>query len=801
MTAYTLTSLDTHDSPATLATTPPAELQRRLAEDVALWPQPWRWWQDGGYLSPYGGFAFGRGASGTTNDRKGGRNLPLFWSELDLRGFRVLSDFLRQTNPFAIGFAARLVDYHVRKGFGWQACLKGRKKTAYPTVDSNPDPAVTKAQNILDSWQDATKWPLLSREAFDRWITAGEVFGRLGRGAYGQLPWFRFIDPAQVGSPNGTTEGPESFGIETPDGDQQGAPLRYHVWDVDSGMTEGNWIDADRVIHAKRNVTSDVKRGLPDFFPLHEWLDGTRKLLWNMIDTAQEQAKIAWREKFPTATQSQVQSLIPLVATSPGSTTPVSAWNPYGYPPNSLDMNIPLGPNLFKPSKVVRTEGSREYEAGPTFAGASQYIEVEQAALRGCGARWGMPEYFSGDASNNNFASSLVSGSPFSVAVEGGQLAFGCCWERPIALKVLELARDAGLLTYDEWRRLDVEVTPPAVVTPKPLEDTQQRQILNAAKILSPQTWQLMEQLDPQHETENWKAFTTTGGADGAGPLDPMAGLQDQGGDLGGGDGMDTLGTSFEAFLRYEDRTVGLVKKTVTDKDGVQRTVYVRPEEPPAAGDAGGKQGEEPKQSAAGRALERIKHLGSAALNTRVGRFLKAVEHKLMILQHKTRDIALTAAKNKPPPPLTEEQTQKLHKTLFIADFIGGYITGAAGAVVGGAVGAKIGAILPSASALYLAYAAVRDPAGVWAAARAVVKSTIKGGSTHEGKVPGLPEQLAELLGGGDADWKQAVFIAALAEGATPDRALDIAMNAGEMPEQLPQPTGDDFGMEPETQR
>ncbi len=787
MTAFTLTSLDSPGSPATLATREPlpGELQRRISEDVSLWPQPWRWWQDG-YASPYGGFAFSRGATGTTTDRRGGKNLPLFWSELDLRGFRILARFLRQTNPFAIGFAEHLIGYHVRKGFGWQACLKGRKKTAYPTVDSEPDPAVAKGQQILDAWRDATLWPLKSREAFDRWITDGEVFGRLGRGDWGKLPWFRFVGPEQVGSPTGDTEGPESFGIETPEGDQQGPPVRFHLWNPDSGMTEGHWVDADRIIHAKRNVTSDVKRGLPDFFPLHEWLDGTRKLLWNMIDTAGEQAKIAWREKFPTATQSQVQSLIPMVATTPGSTTALSAWSPYGYPPN-LDLNIPVGPNLFKPSKVVRVEGSREYEAGPTFAGAASYIEVEQAALRGCGARWGMPEYFSGDASNNNFASSLVAGSPFAVAVEGGQLAFGSCWERPIALKVLELARDAGLLTYDEWRRLDVEVTPPAVVTPKPLEDTQQRQILNAAHILSPQTWQLMEQLDPQHEAANWQAFTTQGGADLGGPMDPLAGMQ------GGGGGLPTE-PSFEAFLRYEDKTVGLVKKQITDKDGVQRTVYVRPDEKPAAAGGGKAADDAPAKSAGARALDRVKAIGSAALNTRVGRFFKAVEHKLMILQHKTRDIAMAAAKNKPPPPLTAEQTDRLSRTLFIADFIGGYITGAAGAVIGGAVGAKIGAILPSASVLYVAYATVRDPAGVWAAARAVVKATIRGGSTHEGKIPGLAEMLAELLSGPDADWKESVFLAALAEGATPERALEVADGAGDMPEELPQATPEDFG-------
>lgn len=575
--AFSLTSFDAPGSPLALESVkPPAELRRRIAEDVGLWPQPWRYWQDGGFSSPYGGLAFGRGANGTTNDRKGGRNLPLFWSEIDLRGFRVLSDFLRQTNPFAIGFACRLIDYHVRKGFGWQACLRGRKKTAYPTVDSKPDPAVAKAQGILDAWRDKNKWPLKSREAFDRWITTGDLFGRLGRGAWGELPWFRFVDPAQVGSPTGDTNGPDSFGIETPEGDQQGPPIRYHVWDVDSGMTAGNWIDADRIVHAKRNVTSDVKRGLPDFFPLHEWLDGSRKLLWNMIDTAGEQARIAWREKFPTSTFEQVRALIPQVATTPGSTSPLSAFGGFGNPYlGEMPGGGPVGPNMFRPSKVVRVEGTREFEAGPTFAGAASYIEVEQAALRGCGARWGMPEYFSGDASNNNFASSLVSGSPFAVAVEGGQLAFAECWEKPIALKVLELARDAGLLTWDEWSRLDVEVEEPAVVTPEPDKDALRITQLVAAKLLSPQTAQLQLQLDPQHEAANWKGWTQQGGADLDGPLPATDTGDDQ-----------EVQLSTEARKVLED--AGLVAKKVMvhrgDGTTYQATRMVRPDEPTAGG-------------------------------------------------------------------------------------------------------------------------------------------------------------------------------------------------------------------------
>ena len=142
-------------------------------------------WADGGK-----GLVGPRVAFGTPADRKAGRSLPLFWNELDLRGHRVMARWLCDSNAFAIGFSGRLTDYHIRKGFGWQACLKGAKKTPYATAGANADPLVAKAQNILDTWRDTNKWPLRSREAFKRWRRDGEVFGRFFRSGWDRLPLF-----------------------------------------------------------------------------------------------------------------------------------------------------------------------------------------------------------------------------------------------------------------------------------------------------------------------------------------------------------------------------------------------------------------------------------------------------------------------------------------------------------------------------------------------------------------------------------------------------------------------------------
>lgn len=550
---YSLTSFDAGGAFTLSAPSPaPEQLQRRLVEDLSAYPVPLSWMLD---LPQFAG-AFARGASGTTNDRHAGRDLPLFASELDLRAFRIHSRFLADTNPFMIGFMRALVGYHVRKGFGWQACLKGQKKTPYPTELSPSNPLVMKGQAILDAWRDANCWPLLARKAFKRWRRDGEVFGRFFRGGFKELPAFRFIGPEAVGSPNGDTNTETSFGIQKNPGDPAGPSVAYHIWDAEHGAgLTGDWVDADRIVHVRANVDSEVKRGLPDSFPLHDSLDACRRLLRNMIETACDQAAIAWREGFPTATADQVRSLIPSRSAELNQTSP-QWWGEPQYP-------LP-GTNRFKPGTVLRTENSREFNPGPTSDGVMNYVEVEQACLRAACVRWNMPEYMTGKANDVNFAAALTTGAPFQVAIEGAQLEWGAVWERPVALKVLELARDSGLLSWEEWRQLDVEVTEPSLITADPEKDAQRITQLVAAKLLSPQTAQLQLQLDPKHEAENMRAVA-----------EEQAKLQ------------QSLMPQMDPTTPPDDPEppteshgrAGLIRKSITNKNGTSQHVWVSAEE------------------------------------------------------------------------------------------------------------------------------------------------------------------------------------------------------------------------------
>ncbi len=520
--SFSLTSHDIGDLASTRLRVPAQDapvnrlraLSRRIQESQG-WPQAWSIWQNQP-LTPWGypmsSAPFARGATGTPTDRLGGRDIPLYWNEVDLRGFRVLSKFLTDTNQFGKGFKNRLVDYHVRKGFGWQACLKGAKKTPYPTGETQ-NPIVAKGQQILDSFRDQVQWPLVSREAYERLHVDGEVFGWFG--IYNGKAWFRFISADQVGNPTGDTTTPQSFGIETPPNDIHD-PLAYHIWDVPDYPAGGEWVDAEEIVHMKANVRSDVKRGLPSFFPVQDNLDIVRKLLSNMLGSAQKMAAVAWREKFATASAQQVAELVPL----PARTDFIGAGpGPYGAPGWSG------GVNGFEQGSVVKVDNNREYEEGPTAAGVANFIEAEQAALRGAAVSFGFPESIAtGKIDDVNFAASLTTGAPFAVAIEGGQFEYGCRWERAAAMKVYGLVYRLGKLSWDEYRSLDVEITEPSPMISEPDKETNRRIALIDARVLSPQTAQLQEQLDPQHEAANWKAWDAanpqpdvSGGGEGGG--------------------------------------------------------------------------------------------------------------------------------------------------------------------------------------------------------------------------------------------------------------------------------------------
>jgi hypothetical protein len=75
------------------------------------------------------------------------------------------------------------------------------------------------------------------------------------------------------------------------------------------------------------------------------------------------------------------------------------------------------------PGTVVDVSSGLKYTSGPVGAGSGQsFLTIAQGGLRRLGVRFQMPEYMiSGDASNANYASTLVASSPFVRAMQARQ--------------------------------------------------------------------------------------------------------------------------------------------------------------------------------------------------------------------------------------------------------------------------------------------------------------------------------------------------------------------------------------------
>jgi hypothetical protein len=743
--------------------------------------------------------------AGTLQDRRYGNDLPVLPNEQTLGMMRAYSRLVCEANGYAIGFLDHLTNYVVGPGFAWQVKPKGGGP-ADPDGGgpAEPDPRVRAAQDCLDEWRVAAEWGHgeddREAETFKRLVRDGEAFLRLGRGDRGKLPWVRSVEPEQVGCPQSASPASSwSWGVLT-DADDVETRLAYHV--KDPGGAGGEEVPADRVLHIKGNTDRTIKRGVPDFWPVADGVEGSRKLVRNMTTVAGLQAAIAWvRQHAPTTTPDMVNRYIQ--QTADGESRKLGAAGSLGAGGGRGDGRRPVQ-GVEPGTRPTPSAGPRPPPPTPGF------VQVLQAGLRAAGARWNMPEYFSGDASNANFASTMVAGSPFVKAAQARQKRFKAFQEK-LARRVLELCVESGRLSRDVLDAVAVECTPPPVAIGNPLQDHQIREGQNRAGVLSVRTWQEMEGLDPEVEAANRREYEDQfppGG--GGGPQLPPMG--DDGGDddpFGGG-GSGGFGEAVTPGRRHysrreyarlsEEGRAGLIRKTITNRLGRKQTVFVAPDADAPASRTPAADGPSAAHQAGAKlkvAFGTVGRLKDHALDTKAARVLHAAEHHLMTAAHKTRDVVDRAAALR---GMSDAGRKSLSRCLALADFAGGYATGAAGAAVGGVLGAKVGMVMPSASAVYLLYSTARDPRATYRAACEVVAASSLDprhvarrfkdawlGKAHEADGnPAWVGGLADLLHGAAddhaRDWHEAVFLAALGSSGDPDAAVGFARDNPDPP-------------------
>jgi hypothetical protein len=160
------------------------------------------------------------------------------------------------------------------------------------------------------------------------------------------------------------------------------------------------------------------------------------------------------------------------------------------------------------PGQIVDIPKGLQYLNAPlATSNVAGHIEVLNALLRMAAASLNIPEFMvSSDASNANYASTLVSESPFVKLAMQEQQIFGDHFTR-IVWRAVRNAVAAGLLPSETEEQVEITAEAPAVAVTDRLAEAQRNQIENAARVLSPQTWQQQIGLDPDEEASNWEEW------------------------------------------------------------------------------------------------------------------------------------------------------------------------------------------------------------------------------------------------------------------------------------------------------
>ena len=439
------------------------------------------------------------------SDRLDGRFLPYYETEQDLRRMRAVSQQLAAFASTAIGAMDSLNNYTVGSG-----C----------TIDVTPtDPArqhiTGVAKMLLDEVLEKSEFcGVIDSQLHDDVRTDGDKYIGIYEDEDGHSVHLDLLDAEMNRQPDNPKELERWLGVD----DKLNAwwygvhtqfdvrkqhfdhrPKGYHFV-FDSAGDQWDYLPEMRCQQFKRNVPVEAPRGVSDYVPVNEDMNGFAKLKRNTTHGAAIQAAIAFiREYESKVTKDTVNKSI-----SSNIDTVLA------FDRNRMQGQTTERFETFEPGTVKDVRGAK-YHAGPLGQLRSPiFIEVAQFVLRSIGIRWIFPEYMiSGDASNSNFASTLVAESPFVKARESDQGSFArpikrLCWK--ILANLHQLGRFGGIPWSEIRKAVQISVTFPEVASRDPLATAQTNQILNEKKILSLKTWSAQADLDWEEEQENIEA-------------------------------------------------------------------------------------------------------------------------------------------------------------------------------------------------------------------------------------------------------------------------------------------------------
>lgn len=395
----------------------------------------------------------------TIDDRADGKFLPVYRTEQDLAKIRAVARRLSGISGKYLGVMEALANYTLGNGFDFSI-----------QCDSPDLRAVLQwsIDELMGRWNFLSG---LDRELHDRSREDGEALIALECGR-DRWPTPLVIEPDCLTEPGNARQIEDwlddcehvqswSFGVRTPARNTANV-LGYHVT-FDSGGRDWEYFCENHLQFLKRGVPRNAKRGVSDWYSVAGDLAREAKLSRNMGVSGAMQAAVAWILQSPTGTTAAQISNLTLGGASGQFQRPANG----GGTQTTYRKHYPPG-SILTPTPGI------EYQPGPMGAERNAgFIEVAQHLLRSVGVRWNMPEYMiSGDASNGNYASTLVAESPFVKARESDQQFYSRHFKELI-WKALRMLWEKGILkipfSWEELRRaVEIKVECPNVASTDP---------------------------------------------------------------------------------------------------------------------------------------------------------------------------------------------------------------------------------------------------------------------------------------------------------------------------------------------
>jgi hypothetical protein len=465
----------------------------------------------------------------TAADRRYGNYAPFWRTWYEHSRLRAGARLIYGLSPLCSGAVRGLRSYCVGEGFTYQAVAKKGRDAPPELVEAVQDAVEDfdrrnrwtgreskPGQQSQDSWEG---------ELFVRSVVDGEAAVREYEPEPGRLV-VRPVEPEWVVEPPGLRE-EVSYGVLTDRDDLctvTGYFLSYggSTADGEEAPVAG---EGDGGVHfLKRNTPRTVKRGMPDLaYGTHDALRAAGRLLENLAEGASIQASLALIRQHTGTPKDVVQEFADSVA---------------DYDRPDVFTGGRESVESFRPGKILDIPDSIQF-ALPSFGANQQaFIPVVQAVLRSIAVKWNAPEWLtSGDASNNNYASSLTAESPFVKGIKSEQRTVYAPFYLCVVWRAVEIAARAGKVVtpdgrvwgWQEIRRLvDIQATPPTVETRDKGQEAQQNQTYVGMGVKSPQTVQGELGLDPDKEMaqiEEWRKRFGSGGGQVPDQGDPQGGF------------------------------------------------------------------------------------------------------------------------------------------------------------------------------------------------------------------------------------------------------------------------------------